>query len=72
MVNAGDFELAGQLADWAAIQYPGSGRIQEVRKEAFLQLKQKWQLLNVFKFAMYSEHIDDPTPQTSEAPFSST
>lgn len=64
MITAGDFELAAQLADWAFSQYPGSSSIVEARRNAFRQLTQKWQLLNVFKFMMYSETIDEPTPQT--------
>jgi glyoxylase-like metal-dependent hydrolase (beta-lactamase superfamily II) len=64
MIQRGDYELAGRMADWSFTSYPNSARLQRAREEAFLQLKQKWQLLNVFKFVMYSEHINNPTPQT--------
>jgi hypothetical protein len=65
MIRRGDYELAGRVADWALTRYPDSDSLRHVREQAFLQLKQKWQLLNVFKFVMYSEHIDNPTPQTT-------
>lgn len=64
MVISGAYELAARIAEWAFTQYPNSMKLKDVRKEAFLQLKQKWELLNVFKFVMYSEHISEPTPQT--------
>jgi len=63
MIQGGDHELAGQVADWALSQYPNSVRLKQVRQEAFLKLKEKWQLIIPFKFVMYSEHIDNPTPQ---------
>jgi glyoxylase-like metal-dependent hydrolase (beta-lactamase superfamily II) len=63
MILGGDHELAGQVADWAISQYPNSGRLRQVKQEAFLKLKEKWQLIIPFKFVMYSEHIDNPTPQ---------
>jgi glyoxylase-like metal-dependent hydrolase (beta-lactamase superfamily II) len=66
MIGRGDFELAGKVADWAATQFPNSAVISDAQRDAYLQLKQKWQLLNVFKFAMYSEHVGDPTPQLDE------
>lgn len=63
MIRNGDHELAGQAVDWALTKYPGSARLKQVREDAFLKLKEKWQLLIPFKFVMYSEHIDNPTRQ---------
>jgi hypothetical protein len=63
MVKNGDLELAGQLADWALTQYPGDETLRRAQELAFRKLKEKWQLMNVFKFIMYGEHIDDPTEQ---------
>jgi glyoxylase-like metal-dependent hydrolase (beta-lactamase superfamily II) len=63
MIANGDLELAGQLGDWGITQYPDNRPLLQNRHRAFLMLKQKWQLLNVFKFTMYSEHIGDPTEQ---------
>lgn len=63
MITNGDLELAGQVGDWGITQYPDNGPLLQARRRAFLMLKQKWQLLNVFKFVMYSEHIGDVTDQ---------
>jgi glyoxylase-like metal-dependent hydrolase (beta-lactamase superfamily II) len=63
MITAGDFELAGQVADWAISQYPNSDAVKDARETAFLQLKQKWQILNVFKLCMYSQNSNEPNPQ---------
>lgn len=63
IIDAGDYELAARVADWAATQFANSPAVRAVQRTAFQQLKQKWQLLNVFKFAMYCQHINDPTPQ---------
>jgi glyoxylase-like metal-dependent hydrolase (beta-lactamase superfamily II) len=63
MIDNGDHELAGQTVEWALTQYPDSTKLKEVRERAFLKLKEKWQQLNVFKFVMYSEHINNPTRQ---------
>lgn len=64
MVRNGDLELAGKAADWALTQYPGNEQLERSRFTAYAMLKQKWQVANVFKFLMYSEHIGDPTHQT--------
>ena len=63
MLKAGDFELAGRVVAWALAHYPNSRSLKEARQSTFLQLIQKYQMLNVFKFAMYSEHIGVGTPQ---------
>jgi glyoxylase-like metal-dependent hydrolase (beta-lactamase superfamily II) len=63
MIANGDLELAGKTVDWALTQYPDSAVLLRARQNAFLMLKQKWQMLNVFKFVMYSETIANPTPQ---------
>ncbi len=67
MITAGDFELAGQIADWAITQYPNSAVLKDARQAVFLQLKQKWQILNVFKLCMYSQRSNEPNPQPPEA-----
>jgi glyoxylase-like metal-dependent hydrolase (beta-lactamase superfamily II) len=63
MMANGDLELAGQTVDWALTQFPDSQVLLQARGKAFLLLKQKWQMVNVFKFVMYSEHILSPTQQ---------
>lgn len=63
MGRNGDHELAAQLADWALTQFPGDQELKEAQGKAFRKLKEKWQVLNVFKFIMYSEQINDPTFQ---------
>ena len=63
MIQGGDHELAGQVVDWALTQYPNSAKLTRMKEQAFLKLKEKWQLIIPFKFVMYSEHIDNPTPQ---------
>ncbi len=63
MMLGGDHELAGQVVDWALTRYPGSPALTQAKQKAFLKLKEKWQLIIPFKFVMYSEHIDNPTPQ---------
>lgn len=63
MMANGDLELAGQTVDWALTQFPDSQVLIQARRKAYLLLKQKWQMVNVFKFVMYSEHIEDPTHQ---------
>jgi len=63
MMANGDHELAGRMVDWALAQLPDSPVLHQARQKAFLYLKQKWQMVNVFKFVMYSEHIANPTPQ---------
>lgn len=70
MIANGDLELAGRTVDWALTQYPDSQVLRQAARKAFLMLKQKWQMVNVFKFVMYSEHIANPTPQLplGEAP----
>lgn len=63
MLRNGDHELAGKLADWCLTQDNNDDRLREAQKKAYRKLKEKWQVLNVFKFIMYAEHIDDPTHQ---------
>jgi glyoxylase-like metal-dependent hydrolase (beta-lactamase superfamily II) len=63
MMANGDHELACRTANWALTQYPDSPVLIEARRKGFLMLKQKWQMVNVFKFVMYSETIANPTPQ---------
>lgn len=61
MITGGDHELAGRVSDWALARRPQSARLRRAREEAFLKLKEKWQLIIPFKFVMYSEHINNPT-----------
>jgi glyoxylase-like metal-dependent hydrolase (beta-lactamase superfamily II) len=63
MTANGDLELAGRIVDWALTQFPDSEVLHQARHQTFQLLKQKWQLINVFKLVMYSEHIQDPLPQ---------
>ena len=63
MMANGDLELAGRIVDWSLTQFPDSAVLLQAQQSAFLLLKQKWQMVNVFKFVMYSEHIQNPTPQ---------
>ena len=63
MLRNGDHELAGKLIDWILTRRPNSNRLKQAQEDAFLKLKEKWQLIIPFKFVMYSEHIDDPTRQ---------
>jgi hypothetical protein len=65
MVERGDHELAGTVADWALSQYEGNRRLVEARRKAFRKLMEKWQSIDPFKFVMYSEHINNPVPQLS-------
>jgi len=70
MLANGDLELAGRTVDWALTQFPDSEVLRQASHKTFQLLKQKWQLINVFKLVMYSEHIRDPLPQLpmGEAP----
>lgn len=63
MVAAGDFEVAARACAWAQASYPESGRVAEVRKQVFLMLIQKYQMLNPFKLTMYANTIGIPVPQ---------
>ncbi len=63
MIEAGDHHLAARLADWALVAYPDAPRLENLRREAYLKLKEKYQFANPFKFIIYSELAGDETPQ---------
>jgi glyoxylase-like metal-dependent hydrolase (beta-lactamase superfamily II) len=65
MIESGDHELGGKVADWSLRHFPDSDLLRNARRAAYRKLKEKWQSLNVFKFVMYSEHINDATHQVT-------
>jgi hypothetical protein len=67
MLASGDHALAARTTTWALTQYPSSAKLQELRKVAFLKLKEKYQELNPFKVIVYSETIQHGTPQLQHA-----
>jgi len=62
MMQSGDYVLVLKTSTWALTQYDSS-EIKELRKLAFLKLKEKYQFINPFKFIIYSEMAGDETPQ---------
>ena len=67
MLESGDHALAARTTTWALTQYPSSAKLQELRKVAFLKLKEKYQELNPFKVIVYSEAIQHGTLQLQHA-----
>ncbi len=63
MVDSGDHELAGWLANIAITKFPDSAKLKEMHEKAFLKLKEKFQEIDPFKFILYSEVIDNETKQ---------
>ena len=63
MIEAGDHHLAARTVTWYLDQRPDSERVRELKKLAFLKLKERYQEFNPFKFIIYSDVIGDETPQ---------
>ena len=63
MIERGDHHLAERVARWGRASYPDSERLAAVQQDAALRLKGKYQSINPFKFILYSELANDPTPQ---------
>jgi glyoxylase-like metal-dependent hydrolase (beta-lactamase superfamily II) len=68
MVEAGDYQLADRVSQWALSRYPESSALRAVRRTAHLKLKERYQFLNPFKFIIYSDLAGDETPQLPTAP----
>jgi hypothetical protein len=66
MLSSGDYELGARTTTWALTQYPFNERLQELKKIAFLKLKEKYQEFNPFKFIIYSQSIHHETPQLQQ------
>jgi glyoxylase-like metal-dependent hydrolase (beta-lactamase superfamily II) len=66
MLESGDHELAARTTAWALTQYPSDGKLQALKENAFLKLKEKYQEFNPFKFIIYSESIRHETPQLQQ------
>lgn len=63
MLESGDHELAARATIWALTQYPSDEKLQALKEQAFLKLKEKYQEFNPFKFIIYSQAIHHETPQ---------
>lgn len=63
MLENGDHELAARTTTWALTQYPSDKKLQALKENAFLKLKEKYQEFNPFKFIIYSQSIKHETPQ---------
>ncbi|MCI0591116.1 MAG: MBL fold metallo-hydrolase [Gammaproteobacteria bacterium] len=66
MLSSGDYELGARTTTWALTQYPFNEKLQELKKIAFLKLKEKYQEFNPFKFIIYSQSIHHETPQLQQ------
>ena len=67
MVKSGDHELAGWLSIISLAQFPESEKLKKEKVSSFLKLKEKYQEFNPFKFVIYSEVIDNETPQLAKS-----
>ena len=63
MLAAGDYHLAERIVRWALALRPDQERLQDLQQQAALRLRGKYQAYNPFKFILYSELADTPTPQ---------
>lgn len=68
MVEAGDHQLALKVSGWGLAAHPDSERLRADRNRAALKLKEKYQLINPFKFIIYSETAGQGTPQLEPLP----
>ncbi len=66
MIDRGDYHLAERVVRWGKARYPDSDRLAAVQRDAALRLKAKYQTVNPFKFILYSELANDPTPQLED------
>ena len=63
MMQHGDYALAARMAGWGLASHPGSADLEQLRRRAYVKLKEKYQFINPFKLIIYSEYGDHPTPQ---------
>lgn len=63
MIQNGDYALARHTLNWAFTQYPDSPPLNSLKKQVYLKLKEKFQAISPFKFIVYSEMVEDETPQ---------
>ena len=63
MIADGRHELAASTLRAAAARLPSSGRVRDARRLAYLELMDKYQAFNPFKFFIYSSQIDQATKQ---------
>ncbi len=63
MVADGRHELAAEMLRWVQPLFPGSERLEVVRKLTYLKLMEKYQEFNPFKFILYSGQIGEATVQ---------
>lgn len=66
MIEAGDYQLAERVVRWGLTQYPKSDQLAELQRTTARRLKAKYQSINPFKFILYSELANDPTPQLND------
>ncbi len=66
MLESGDHELAVRMTAWALTQFPADKKLQTLKENAFLRLKEKYQEFNPFKFIIYSQSIRHQTPQLQQ------
>jgi hypothetical protein len=63
MVADGKHELAAAMLRWVQPRFPGSARLEAVRKLAYLRLMEKYQEFNPFKFIIYAGQIEQSAAQ---------
>lgn len=66
MMDNGEFTLASKVATWGLTRFPESQSLNDHYRFALLKLKEKYQFTNPIKFIIYSEMLDDETPQLKE------
>ena len=65
LVTDGKFELAASLLEPATLRFPESESLARARRLVYLQLMEKNQNTDPFKFIIYSGKIGAQTPQTN-------
>jgi glyoxylase-like metal-dependent hydrolase (beta-lactamase superfamily II) len=66
MIADGRHELAAATLRAAAARLPSSGRVRDARRLAYLELMDKYQAFNPFKFFIYADQIDQATKQMGD------
>ena len=66
MMKDGRHELAANYLRWARTKLPGSPRLNESRRLAYLKLMEKYQEFNPFKLIVYAGEINHPVVQIKE------
>ena len=66
MIENGEYVLASKVVGWGLSRFPESESLNHNYRFTLLKLKEKYQFLNPIKFIIYSEMLEDETPQIKE------